>query len=281
MVPEQAQLSMFPSEGNVSIPRGRQQSAPLRIEDALAGFATERTGALAVGYGRSPSDESLTRLRMAVAGFQWEMSQLKTQRAIGVKEPAPPPAMLNLWRRILRFGLFAGGLLVTAAAAAAHLVGFVTADAEALAALRLSKVKDLEAASIARPLAALASRPIAAARPTAAAALRPPALAPIAPARRASVRAAGPRAAANGRAASPAPHRFTGSLIVNSEPQGGTVFINQSRVGVTPLRLDDYPAGSYALWIQHEGYQRWTASVMVPANRVTRVTPKLVAAARR
>jgi hypothetical protein len=68
---------------------------------------------------------------------------------------------------------------------------------------------------------------------------------------------------------------FKGRLIVESEPSGATVLINQRPVGVTPLELPRYPASSYAIWVQHEGYERWTAGLLVPANKVTRVNARL------
>jgi hypothetical protein len=77
------------------------------------------------------------------------------------------------------------------------------------------------------------------------------------------------------RSSAVAPARFHGRLIVTSEPNGATVLINQRPVGVTPLELSRFPASSYAVWVQHEGYHRWTAGVRVPANAVTRVRAHL------
>ena len=68
---------------------------------------------------------------------------------------------------------------------------------------------------------------------------------------------------------------YRGRLLVDSIPRGAMVFINQQQVGVTPLELPRHPAGSSAIWVQQEGYQRWTAGVLVPAGRTTRVTAKL------
>jgi hypothetical protein len=69
--------------------------------------------------------------------------------------------------------------------------------------------------------------------------------------------------------------RFVGTLSVQSEPSNAVVFVNQQRVGTTPLQLPRLPAGSYAIWVEHESYQRWTAAVLVPAHKLTRVTVKL------
>ena len=86
--------------------------------------------------------------------------------------------------------------------------------------------------------------------------------------------------AARARSSTPAtPYRpttpYRGHLSIDSVPRGATVFINQQRVGITPMDLPRQPAGSYAVWVQREGYRRWTAGVLVPSNRVTRVTAKL------
>ena len=76
----------------------------------------------------------------------------------------------------------------------------------------------------------------------------------------------------SGAARTPA---FKGTLIVESVPAGATVLINQRPAGVTPLRLPNYPAGSYAVWVEREGFQRWTAGVRVPADTTTLVNPIL------
>jgi PEGA domain len=65
--------------------------------------------------------------------------------------------------------------------------------------------------------------------------------------------------------------RFRGRLIVDSEPRGASVMINQRLVGKTPLELPRYPASSYAVSVQQDGYHRWSAGVLVPADKVTRV----------
>jgi hypothetical protein len=69
--------------------------------------------------------------------------------------------------------------------------------------------------------------------------------------------------------------QFRGRLIIDSEPRGASVMINQRLVGTTPLELSRYPASSYAVRVEHEGYQRWSAGVLVPADKVTRVHARL------
>ena len=51
--------------------------------------------------------------------------------------------------------------------------------------------------------------------------------------------------------------------------------INQRLVGTTPLELSPYPASSYAVSVQQDGYHRWSAGVLVPADKVTRVHARL------
>jgi hypothetical protein len=68
---------------------------------------------------------------------------------------------------------------------------------------------------------------------------------------------------------------FLGSLSITSVPQGAKVFINGKPVGVTPLALTDRRAGSLALQITREGFERWSAAIQVPAGRSTRVTATL------
>jgi PEGA domain len=70
---------------------------------------------------------------------------------------------------------------------------------------------------------------------------------------------------------------FSGLLGVESAPSGARVFVNQRLAGITPLRVR-LPATSYAIWVEHDGYQRWTAGVAIPADRLTRVRAELEAA---
>lgn len=64
--------------------------------------------------------------------------------------------------------------------------------------------------------------------------------------------------------------RYVGTLSVDSQP-GGEVFLNTKSAGHTPLRLTNLRAGSHLIWVEHDGYQRWTRVVQVPADRVTRL----------
>jgi hypothetical protein len=79
-------------------------------------------------------------------------------------------------------------------------------------------------------------------------------------------------------AESPAPRRragYVGTLAIDADPNGAVVLINRKIMGRTPLRLTELRAGSHLVWIEREGYRRWTGVVLVPANQVTRVNADL------
>jgi hypothetical protein len=69
--------------------------------------------------------------------------------------------------------------------------------------------------------------------------------------------------------------RFVGTLLIDSDPAGAAVFVNQKSVGNTPVHLKNMRAGSYVVRLEHEGYQRWSTSAMVSAVRDERVKAKL------
>jgi hypothetical protein len=71
------------------------------------------------------------------------------------------------------------------------------------------------------------------------------------------------------------PPVFAGDLAVQSNPVGGTVFIDRQRVGETPLRLTRLTAGSHVVWIESEGHARWTAAVQVNTHKLVRVNATL------
>jgi hypothetical protein len=70
---------------------------------------------------------------------------------------------------------------------------------------------------------------------------------------------------------------YVGVLTVDSEPTGSAVFVDQQHVGETPLKLTRLRAGSHVVRIEREGYDRWTAAVLVAADKQTSVSAKLQA----
>ena len=68
---------------------------------------------------------------------------------------------------------------------------------------------------------------------------------------------------------------FVGSLAITSVPSGASVSINGKAAGVTPLRLPRQRAGSLAVQIAQDGFERWSAAVRVPADQLTQVNAML------
>lgn len=67
---------------------------------------------------------------------------------------------------------------------------------------------------------------------------------------------------------------YVGTLTVDADP-AGDVYLNRKNVGRTPVRLENLRAGSHLIWIEREGYRRWTRVVAVAADRVSRVSASL------
>jgi len=68
---------------------------------------------------------------------------------------------------------------------------------------------------------------------------------------------------------------FRGSLVVNSQPRGASVFINNELAGRTPLVVKSLPAGSRAVRVRLDGYSSWSRAVRVVANQSTTVLAEL------
>ena len=72
-----------------------------------------------------------------------------------------------------------------------------------------------------------------------------------------------------------------GTLQVGSVPSGAEVFVNGVSQGRTPLTLHGLPPGSRVVRLDMPGYERWSWSVAVVANKRTPVSVKLQPDARR
>jgi chromosome segregation ATPase len=71
--------------------------------------------------------------------------------------------------------------------------------------------------------------------------------------------------------------QYVGALTIDSEPAGSAVFVDQQRVGETPLQLTGLRAGSHVVRIERNGFDRWTTAVLVAADKQTRVSARLQA----
>jgi hypothetical protein len=71
------------------------------------------------------------------------------------------------------------------------------------------------------------------------------------------------------------PNVFAGALAVESIPDGAAVIVDRTYIGVSPIRVLQLRAGSHVVWVEHEGYERWTAAVRVTADQQTQVAATL------
>jgi hypothetical protein len=67
------------------------------------------------------------------------------------------------------------------------------------------------------------------------------------------------------------PTIYRGTLTVKADRPGARVFVNRKAVGTAPVRVGNLRAGSHLVWVESEGYRRWTRVVTVPSETVTRV----------
>jgi PEGA domain len=65
------------------------------------------------------------------------------------------------------------------------------------------------------------------------------------------------------------------SLFVDSRPSGADVYLNNKRVGQTPLSLSNVPAGPGVVRLERSGYRRWSSSVRLETGQHARVTASL------
>ena len=71
------------------------------------------------------------------------------------------------------------------------------------------------------------------------------------------------------------PHQGAGSLSVDSRPSGADVYLNNKRVGQTPISLSNVPAGPGVVRLERSGYRHWSSSVRLEAGQPARVTASL------
>jgi len=71
------------------------------------------------------------------------------------------------------------------------------------------------------------------------------------------------------------PTVYKGTLAIAADRPGARVYLNRREIGVAPVRVPNLKAGSHLVWIESDGFRRWTRVVTVPAERVTRVAADL------
>ena len=67
------------------------------------------------------------------------------------------------------------------------------------------------------------------------------------------------------------PRAPAGSVFVESRPPAAQVFLDDERVGRTPVLLSDVAAGLHEIRIQRDGYRVWSTTTRVVASERTRV----------
>ena len=68
---------------------------------------------------------------------------------------------------------------------------------------------------------------------------------------------------------------FTGSLFVDSRPQGASVMLDGRVVGKTPLMLSDVRVGTHVVRIELAEHKPWSSTTRVVAGQEARVTGSL------
>lgn len=71
------------------------------------------------------------------------------------------------------------------------------------------------------------------------------------------------------------PAVYRGTLTIRADHPGAHVYVNREPVGIAPVRVRNLRAGAHLVWVESEGYRRWTRVVTVPAEQVTRVAADL------
>lgn len=67
----------------------------------------------------------------------------------------------------------------------------------------------------------------------------------------------------------------TGTFIINSDPSGASVYLDNNYKGTTPLTLTNIPQGSHAIKVTKTGYQDWTQTYQTSTGTLT-ITANLI-----
>lgn len=73
----------------------------------------------------------------------------------------------------------------------------------------------------------------------------------------------------------------TGSLYVDSNPRGASIYLDGDYEGETPRRIDFIPVGSHTVRLSKEGYRDYVQQVWIQANQTTTISISLVVEATR
>jgi len=68
----------------------------------------------------------------------------------------------------------------------------------------------------------------------------------------------------------------TGSLYVDSNPRGASIYLDDNYEGETPRRIDFIPVGSHTVRLSKEGYRDYVQQVWIQANQTTTISISLI-----
>ena len=68
----------------------------------------------------------------------------------------------------------------------------------------------------------------------------------------------------------------TGSMVINSNPQGADIYINDNYEGITPLNLTNLSTGVYSIKITIPDYEEWVSEVTVSSRQETKLYAELI-----
>jgi hypothetical protein len=72
-----------------------------------------------------------------------------------------------------------------------------------------------------------------------------------------------------------APQSYSGSIFVDSRPQGARVFLDNRSVGVTPVTIPDVRIGSHVVRLELADHRHWSTTTSVASGQEARVTGSL------
>jgi len=74
----------------------------------------------------------------------------------------------------------------------------------------------------------------------------------------------------------PPPPVNYGRIMVNSNPQGARVYLDNSYKGVTPLSIDKVTTGQHQIRLVLQDYQDWSSDIFLSPNQTTSISADLI-----
>ncbi|GAB4112813.1 MAG: PEGA domain-containing protein [Candidatus Caldatribacteriota bacterium] len=74
----------------------------------------------------------------------------------------------------------------------------------------------------------------------------------------------------------PPPPVNYGRVLVDSNPRGAKVYLDNKYTGVTPLSIDRVNSGQHKIKLQLEGYQDWDSNIFVTSNQTVSISADMI-----